>query len=529
MLAENQDSVHGWRIMGTSARLSCLAAWLCCAGAAADTSLKDLQERLDAAKRAQQTARQPHRSTLVVRTDFACSLSVGGRALAELDAGTERTFTIAAGSSLVDCGSREDPDIRYRVVHAFKADGKVVVQMALGDKVQTARRQRESAAAQGAPDPMPPARVPAAGQPHAAAASDAVASAAVPATPAAEPPAPGVQKEAVEASKGAAAYSMRLAYRLFDPLTGITRGKREVAGPVIWADRSGLPLNILPGGPDPMRPEHVDVSIIGKPGTVYRYSVQGIEADSLPLLGETTPVVKLAVRWTGPRESLLPITVSGDIHYAPALRLPVFVKLRCSGACVFASGNVEGAFELVSAERMNAASPQVQPSSAASSDTPPQAPSALERADPGPRTTKQAAFAGHWSPAIAQLRDDTRLVSLAGGLATLLSISSEEDLERLRQFEARMKRMFGHSELALGVRNGYLVYHYWNGSTSSALAQTASACNVVSDVPCRVVMVDGKLDHARLVDVADELGEQPPAAVSRALLADIDSMLRTAP
>jgi hypothetical protein len=61
------------------------------------------------------------------------------------------------------------------------------------------------------------------------------------------------------------------------------------------------------------------------------------------------------------------------------------------------------------------------------------------------------------------------------------------------------------------------------------LAQTRSACNVVSDVPCRVVMVDGKLDPARFVDVADELGEQPPAAVSRALLADIDSMLKTAP
>jgi hypothetical protein len=215
-----------------------------------------------------------------------------------------------------------------------------------------------------------------------------------------------------------------------------------------------------------MRPEHVDVSIAGKPGSVYRYSVQGIETDSLPLLGETTPVVKLAVRWTGPKESLLPITVSGDIHYAPGLRLPVFVKLRCSGGCLFASGNAEGAFELVSAEPMIAASAQVAPasqphavtSSASSSDTPP--------AEAGPRTTKQAAFARHWSPAIAQLRDDVGLVSLARGLATLLSISSEEDLERLREFEARMKRLFGHSELALGVRNGYLVYHYPESVTS---------------------------------------------------------------
>jgi hypothetical protein len=252
MLAENQDSVHGWRIMGTSARLWCLAAWLCCAGAAADTSLKDLQERLDAARRAQQTARQPRRATLVVRTDFACSLSVGGRALAELDAGTERTFTVAAGSSLVDCRSREDPDIRYSVVAAFKADGKLVVQMALGDKVLAARRQRESAVAQGAPDPMPSSPMAAAGQPHAPAASDAVASGAVPGTPAVEPApdtaAPGEQREAIEASKGAAAYSMRLVYRLFDPLTGVTREKRQVAAPVIWADRSGLPVP-TPCGP----------------------------------------------------------------------------------------------------------------------------------------------------------------------------------------------------------------------------------------------------------------------------------------
>jgi hypothetical protein len=388
-------------------------ALLCCAAAAAETSLKDLQERLDAAKRAQQAVRKPGQATLIARTDSACSLSVGGRAVAELDAGPERTLTISPGPALVDCRSREESRVRYSVVHTFIADGKLVVQLELRDKVLAARRERESGVPQSAPNQRPASRIAAASQPHTPAASDATVSAPVAGAPAprspdsaafelafwdsikssthksdfeeylaqypdgrfaglarnrvamlaAEPqpamktaPNTAAALPAIEPSKAAASSSIRLIYRLFDPLTELTVETREVAAPVIWAGRSGLPLYILPGGADPLRPENVDISIAGRSGPVYRYSVQRVDFGLYPLLRETTPVVKLTVRWVGPGDGG-PISVSGEIHYAPALGLPVFVKLLCraarTGACNSGGGKLEGAFELVSSERVN--------------------------------------------------------------------------------------------------------------------------------------------------------------------------------
>ena len=201
--------------MKKSTPISFLAALTCCGSIAAEPNLEELQRRLDAAKREQQKARPQNapkaatarQSTLVVKSDTACHLSIDGKPVADLDAGVVRTLVSPVGEALVECQSAAESEVRYSVALKFEADTKVVIQIELQEKIRAARRKREAAAAQarvtpsgqasqapatpprtpppvtaGAPvAPVPSASRPAATQPAGAtAASSAVASTAGP-------------------------------------------------------------------------------------------------------------------------------------------------------------------------------------------------------------------------------------------------------------------------------------------------------------------------------------------------------------
>jgi len=166
---------------------------------------------------------------------------------------------------------------------------------------------------------------------------------------------------------------------------------------------------------------------------------------------------------------------------------------------------------------------------ASAARTPGSAPVA-RRADGG-ASTAQAASAQEWSRALEQLRRDGNQTSLARGLSTVLSPVGAEDSAHLEQFEALMKRLIWHAALAMGERSGYISYGWSYRHPRASVAQEAAlaVCNSRSRQPCVVVMTDGKMDHAALVDVAARLGAQPQPIVLRNFMGAVRATLKNAP
>jgi hypothetical protein len=170
---------------------------------------------------------------------------------------------------------------------------------------------------------------------------------------------------------------------------------------------------------------------------------------------------------------------------------------------------------------------------AASAARPPSAPAGPVTA---PRASASAAStpglaARQWSSAVADLRRDSTLTSLANGLSTLLQVKGAEDARRLEQFEAMMTRLNWHTALAMGVRGGYIRYGYAYRQQRAEWAQDSAlaACKNRTQQPCSVVLLNGKLDQAGLVEFASRLGAQPQTVVLRDLIKATEVTLKHAP
>ena len=132
--------------------LSAASMLLCTAVRGAEPSLEELQRRLDAARRQSPVAsaaaplkRPATRSaSMVVQSDTPCNLVVDGRPLGALSAAETRSFEVAPGETLVECRSASDPEVKYTKAYKFESGTKVVLQIELAIKVQTAREKREA-------------------------------------------------------------------------------------------------------------------------------------------------------------------------------------------------------------------------------------------------------------------------------------------------------------------------------------------------------------------------------------------------
>jgi hypothetical protein len=151
----------------------CLLLLAAIGAVAAEPNLDDLQRRLDAAKRDQQKAvpppvqkpASPRQSTLIVRADSACRLTLDGKLMGELGAFETRSLSVAPGEALVECQSVAEASARYATAYKFEAGTKVVLQIELQEKVLGAKRTRAapvaspaSAATSSAPPPTAQSR-----------------------------------------------------------------------------------------------------------------------------------------------------------------------------------------------------------------------------------------------------------------------------------------------------------------------------------------------------------------------------------
>lgn len=118
-----------------------------------------------------------------------------------------------------------------------------------------------------------------------------------------------------------------------------------------------------------------------------------------------------------------------------------------------------------------------------------------------------------WSQAVAQLRSEAPS-SISRGLELLLHASGD-DSARLSRLQWALKRMRWNSALAMGEKDGYLVFAWSHSERRPDWAQERALadCNRAAAAPCVVVMADGSYANAALISVGTRLGSHSQQAV----------------
>ncbi|WP_395700739.1 serine/threonine-protein kinase [Aquabacterium sp.] len=175
----------------------------------------------------------------------------------------------------------------------------------------------------------------------------------------------------------------------------------------------------------------------------------------------------------------------------------------------------------------DAASLQARAPSAAPAPPPPAPSPAPAPSRPLEASPAEAARA-EWALAVARLHSDSTM-SLASGLATLLHVTAADDLAQLDRLQSAVKRMRWNSALALGERNGYLVWGHVSGERRSDWAQERALgdCSRGSATPCTVVVADGSFRREGLMAVAGRLGSRHQQAVREVFLRQVQRSLQS--
>jgi hypothetical protein len=158
---------------------------------------------------------------------------------------------------------------------------------------------------------------------------------------------------------------------------------------------------------------------------------------------------------------------------------------------------------------------------------PPQPPQLVTTIAPPPAVTTAA---DEWKDRISALEKLHGQMTFSKAMAVLLDVKAEDELEALLKYQARLTRMPYSSAFALGVnKSGYLTgYRAWQWSTPDLANKTAlDNCNSKqTEGSCRLVMMNGELQEANLLEVVARLGRKSPDFVRvRYLVRDLPKFL----
>ena len=163
------------------------------------------------------------------------------------------------------------------------------------------------------------------------------------------------------------------------------------------------------------------------------------------------------------------------------------------------------------AASMPAAAVPVAPAPPDSSPRPAQTPSPTTTSSPSQR---------EWAQAVAALHALPGRPGLGRAMAVLLQARAPDELDTLSRFEAAMKRLPWKSALAMGERQGEIVYRWAQRESKPAWAADSAinACSRAASAPCTIVMADGETVEGGLRALAARLGSKPQPLVREALL-----------
>ncbi|HSW03641.1 MAG TPA: hypothetical protein VLK61_03610, partial [Aquabacterium sp.] len=154
------------------------------------------------------------------------------------------------------------------------------------------------------------------------------------------------------------------------------------------------------------------------------------------------------------------------------------------------------------------------------------APAPAPAARSNPETAADTARA-EWSYALTQMRSESP-GSIARGFELLLRINQAEDVDRLSRFQAALKRMRWNSAVAMGEKNGFLVFFYTHSERRAdwAAERALADCNRAATSPCAVVMSDGSYSNAALMTVGTRLGSRGQQAVRETFMRYVQRKLQ---
>lgn len=143
-------------------------------------------------------------------------------------------------------------------------------------------------------------------------------------------------------------------------------------------------------------------------------------------------------------------------------------------------------------------------------------------ANPGtaPNAARPVSPAREWPDAIAALRAAQGTLKLDRALTLLLGLKLDDDLDRVAKFNRAMRQAPWKSALALGERNGDLV---WGWSSREGQAQWAedtalSNCGKAGGNHCVVVMTNGDFNEAAFIALAARMGAMRQQAVQESVM-----------
>jgi hypothetical protein len=139
---------------------------------------------------------------------------------------------------------------------------------------------------------------------------------------------------------------------------------------------------------------------------------------------------------------------------------------------------------------------------------------------PAPAPAAAAELSADWAQAQAALRASPGPRSLADALVVMLGVQAEADLDVIRRFDSAVRRLRWNAALAMGERNGVIVFSYAFGEAREAWARerALAACASNAGSACVVVFSNGSVRNADLATVLQRVGARPQAAVRRAFV-----------
>ena len=150
--------------------------------------------------------------------------------------------------------------------------------------------------------------------------------------------------------------------------------------------------------------------------------------------------------------------------------------------------------------------------------------SRLRTIAPAGTRTPTAEELAEWKRQIAKLEPLRGKLTLATAVLTLLDITDESAIARLRQFEGMVGRRAYNNALALGVDPAGLIVwggSYRQGNSQFSLETAVHYCQRTSAIKCQVVAVNGSFDEKGWHQVVSRLGVQPVVSVRSAFLATL--------
>jgi hypothetical protein len=137
-------------------------------------------------------------------------------------------------------------------------------------------------------------------------------------------------------------------------------------------------------------------------------------------------------------------------------------------------------------------------------------------------------FIDAWQVQRKRVQEVRGPLSTGEALRVLLDVTDADERRQLIELDRMLANMLPHSALALGGREGYLMWFFnWRRPTAEAAAEsTLTRCNDSGSVMCRVALQDGEFRADGFLAMTTMLGARDVASVREGMMRSVARELK---